>query len=181
MEIPVCNRNDPDNQIMNSLRLVGFDRNDARVYKALVELCEGTVYEISRLSRVGDSRVSYSLNRLETLGIIEISCLDPVRYLALPPQEIFRLGTPKIERGLDLLQFRYNTVHIEKRNYMQGSKIYSRIVNILREKGEITEEKVRAVDKGDFLNAGFEKPHLGALHATQLKILRDLRTGKLKK
>ncbi len=74
-------------EILNSLRQLGFTDHESRVYLAICECHPATRYEISKAARLPRSNAYDVLKSLESKGAVQPISEDPVRYIPRDPEE----------------------------------------------------------------------------------------------
>lgn len=77
-------------KIEKALIDLGLQRYEAEVYRVLVELGEATVREIATNCTVPREKIYFILKNLEKAGIVRLVEKQPKRYVAMPPEEVFK-------------------------------------------------------------------------------------------
>lgn len=77
-------------EILNSLRQLGFTEHESRVYLAICECNPSTGYEISKVAQLPRSNAYDVLKSLESKGAIQPVSENPVRYVPRDPEEYLR-------------------------------------------------------------------------------------------
>ena len=74
-------------EILHSLRQLGFTDHESRVYLAICECHPATGYEISKAAQLPRSNAYDVLKSLESKGAVQPISEDPVRYIPRDPEE----------------------------------------------------------------------------------------------
>lgn len=91
-------------KIIESLKEIGFNSYEAKVYLALLKKYPATGYEISKLADVPQSRTYDTLNVLTQKGIVIASQEKPVTYTPVQPKELTKKYRKKVTHNLDYLE-----------------------------------------------------------------------------
>ncbi len=78
-------------RITERLKLLGFTSYEAKAYIALLENYPSTRYELSKNSGVPRSAIYDVIRKLEEMGAVNGTYSEPVKYIPLPPEELFQL------------------------------------------------------------------------------------------
>ena len=79
-----------EERVEKALIDLGLQRYEAEVYRVLIELGEATVREISTKCSVPREKIYFILKNLEKAGIVRLVEKQPKRYIAMPPEEVFK-------------------------------------------------------------------------------------------
>lgn len=79
------------NSIIERIKSLGFTTYEAKAYVALLQTNPVTRYELSRNSGVPRSAIYDIIRKLEGIGAVNAMSSDPVKYVPLPPQQLFEL------------------------------------------------------------------------------------------
>lgn len=91
-------------KLIESLKEIGFNTYEAKVYVALLKKHPSTGYEISKLSEVPQARAYDTLNVLTQKGIVSATTEKPVRYTPIKPKELTKSYKKKISQNIDYLE-----------------------------------------------------------------------------
>lgn len=91
-------------KIIESLKEIGFNSYEAKVYLALLKKHPATGYEVSKLADVPQSRTYDTLNVLAQKGIVISSQDKPVTYTPVQPKELTKKYRKKVTQNLDFLE-----------------------------------------------------------------------------
>lgn len=91
-------------KLIDSLKEIGFNTYEAKVYIALLKKHPATGYEISKLSEVPQARAYDTLNVLTQKGIVIASTEKPVRYTPIKPKDLTKTYKKKITQNIDYLE-----------------------------------------------------------------------------
>ena len=92
------------NDIIESLKEIGLNGYEAKVYVALLKKYPATGYEISKLADIPQSRAYDTLKALENSQIVMSSNSKPVTYTPIRPKELTKRYKRKITSTLDFLE-----------------------------------------------------------------------------
>lgn len=91
------------NKIIESLKELGFNTYESKVYIALLKKYPATGYEISQIADVPQSRAYDTLKALEKEKIVVASNSKPVTYIPIKPTELTQRYKRKINSTLEFL------------------------------------------------------------------------------
>ncbi|MFH1439484.1 MAG: helix-turn-helix domain-containing protein [Candidatus Woesearchaeota archaeon] len=78
---------------------LGFSKNEAKAYLALLELGSATAGQVAEKSKVHRTNIYDALERMLERGVVSYTMVSNVKYFqATPPQNLFRLLKEKEER-----------------------------------------------------------------------------------
>lgn len=92
------------NEIIESLKELGLNSYEAKVYLALLKKYPATGYEVSKLADIPQSRAYDTLKALENALIVMSSATKPVTYTPIKPKELTKRYKRKITSTLDFLE-----------------------------------------------------------------------------
>ena len=92
------------NDLIESLKEIGLNSYEAKVYVALLKKYPATGYEISKLADIPQSRAYDTLKALENSQIVMSSNTKPVTYTPIKPKELTKRYKRKITSTLDFLE-----------------------------------------------------------------------------
>ena len=90
--------------VIESLKEIGLNSYEAKVYVALLKKYPSTGYEISKLADIPQSRAYDTLKALENAQIVMSSNTKPVTYTPIRPKELTKRYKRKITSTLDYLE-----------------------------------------------------------------------------
>ena len=91
-------------KLIESLKEIGFNTYEAKVYIALLKKHPATGYEISKLSEVPQARTYDTLNVLAQKGIVTATQEKPVRYIPIKPKELTKNYKKRMTQNVDYLE-----------------------------------------------------------------------------
>lgn len=91
-------------KLIESLKEIGFNTYEAKVYLALLKKHPATGYEISKLSEVPQARTYDTLNVLAQKGIVTATPEKPVRYIPINPKDLTKNYKKRITQNVDYLE-----------------------------------------------------------------------------
>lgn len=91
-------------KIIESLKEIGFNTYEARVYVALLKKYPATGYEISKLSEVPQARTYDTLNVLAQRGVVTAGSEKPVKYTPIKPKELVKSYKKRMTSNIDYLE-----------------------------------------------------------------------------
>ena len=122
-------------KLIESLKEIGFNTYEAKVYIALLKKHPATGYEISKLSEVPQARTYDTLNVLAQKGIVSATLEKPVRYIPIKPKELTKNYKKKMTQNVDYLEKHLPDV---KDQYFKpilpitdSNDIYSKVVEMI--------------------------------------------------
>ncbi len=89
--------------VIATMKQLGFNASEARIYIALVKACPATGYELAARSGVPRSAIYNLLRRLEARGVVSALAGKPARYMPLPPEQLCDRLRGRMTRDLDQL------------------------------------------------------------------------------
>ncbi len=90
-------------EIIESLKNIGLNSYEAKVYLALLKKYPATGYEVSKLADIPQARAYDTLKALETDHIVTSSPTKPITYTPIKPKELTKRYRRKITSTLDYL------------------------------------------------------------------------------
>lgn len=114
-------------KIIESLKELGFNTYESKVYLALLQKYPATGYEISQISGVPQSRAYDTLRALEKEKIVMASSSKPVTYAPIKPTELTQRFKRKVNSTLEFLNKNLPNI---KTNYTEPILSISGSVNI---------------------------------------------------
>jgi len=79
---------DPQDKIINLLQRFGLSLNACKAYVSLIKKNPATGYEISAQSAIPRSAIYSTLNRLESMGLVNAEGKAPKKYIPLAPSQL---------------------------------------------------------------------------------------------
>ena len=92
------------NDVIESLKEIGLNSYEAKVYIALLKKYPATGYEVSKLADIPQSRAYDTLKALENSQIVMSSNTKPTTYTPIRPKELTKRYKRKINSTLDYLE-----------------------------------------------------------------------------
>ena len=91
-------------KIIDSLKELGFNTYEARVYIALLKHYPATGYEVSKLADVPQSRTYDTLKTLSQKQIVTASTDKPTTYIPIKPTELTKQFKRRINNNIEFLE-----------------------------------------------------------------------------
>ena len=88
-------------KIIDSLKELGFNTYEARVYIALLKHYPATGYEVSKLADVPQSRTYDTLKTLSQKQIVTASTDKPTTYIPIKPTELTKQFKRRINNNIE--------------------------------------------------------------------------------
>lgn len=102
-------------EIIASIKDLGFTEYEARAYIAALQKGQPvTGYELSKLSGVPTSKIYETIDRLKEKGALWANLTDPVKYVAVNPQQLFRQCQQQFEQTISFLNDNFAQLFIDK-------------------------------------------------------------------
>ena len=124
------------NNIIESLKEIGLNTYEAKVYLALLKKYPATGYEISKFADIPQSRAYDTLKALENAQVVMSSNTKPITYTPIKPKELTKRYRRKITSTLDFLEKKLPNVkedHLEPILTVNGSDaIREKIIEIIK-------------------------------------------------
>lgn len=124
------------NEIVESLKEIGLNSYEAKVYLALLKKYPATGYEVSKLADIPQSRAYDTLKSLEISQIVTASGDKPISYTPIKPKELTKRYKRKIISTIDFLEKKLPNV---KDNYTEPiltvsgvSSIKDKIIEVIK-------------------------------------------------
>lgn len=92
------------NDIVESLKEIGLNSYEAKVYLALLQKYPATGYEVAKLADIPQSRAYDTLKALENDKIVTSSNTKPQTFTPIKPKELTKRFRRKVESNLDFLE-----------------------------------------------------------------------------
>lgn len=90
-------------EVVESLKELGFNSYEAKVYLALLKKYPATGYEVSKISNVPQARAYDTLKALENQKIVVANHAKPVSYTPIKPSELTKRYKRKFNSTLEFL------------------------------------------------------------------------------
>lgn len=90
--------------VIESLKELGFNSYESKVYVALLKKYPATGYEVAKLADIPQSRAYDTLKSLEIKKVITSTGEKPQTYTPIKPKELTKRYKRKIEANLDFLE-----------------------------------------------------------------------------
>ena len=124
------------NDIIESLKEIGLNSYEAKVYLALLKKYPATGYEVAKLADIPQSRAYDTLKALEAERIVTSTSDKPQTFTPIKPKELTKRFRRKIESNLDFLEKKLPDV---KSDYNEpilpisgSSDIRSKLIEIIK-------------------------------------------------
>lgn len=91
-------------KIIESLKEIGFNTYEAKVYIALLKHYPATGYEVSKLANVPQSRTYDTLKALQEKQIVTSTANKPISYSPIKPTELTKRFKRKMTSNIDFLE-----------------------------------------------------------------------------
>ncbi len=96
--------------LIEKLKEIGLNGNEAKVYLALVKKFPLTGYEISKIANIQQARAYDALKSLESKGVVLASNTKPTSYTPIRPKELTKRYKRKINSTIDFLEKKLPTI-----------------------------------------------------------------------
>ncbi len=124
------------NDIIDSLKELGFNSYEAKVYLALLKKYPATGYEVSQIADVPQSRAYDTLKSLEKEKVVIANSSKPVTYTPIKPTELTKRYKRKIHSTIEFLDKNLPQV---KEDYTEpvlsisgAAKIREKVIEIIK-------------------------------------------------
>lgn len=124
------------NDIIESLKELGLNSYEAKVYLALLKKYPATGYEVAKLADIPQSRAYDTLKALENERIVTSSGDKPQTFTPIKPKELTKRFRRKVESNIDFLEKKLPDV---KNDYNEpilpiigSSDIRTKIIEIIK-------------------------------------------------
>lgn len=131
-----------EEKVEKALIDLGLQRYEAEVYRVLIELGEATVREISTKCSVPREKIYFILKNLEKAGIVRLVEKQPKRYIAMPPEEVFKSALLAQKKKYETAKL---VVNYLQRQYEDGYKQIDKRELKFWELGKETFEKLLGI------------------------------------
>lgn len=122
--------------VIESLKELGLNSYEAKVYLALLKKYPATGYEIAKLADIPQARAYDTLKALENAKIVTSSGDKPQTFVPVKPKELTKRYRRKIEANLDFLEKKLPDV---KNDYNEpvhailgGSEIRNKLIEVIK-------------------------------------------------
>ena len=92
------------NDVIESLKELGLNSYEAKVYIALLKKYPATGYEVAKLADIPQSRAYDTLKSLETAKIVSSTGEKPQTFIPIKPKDLTKRYRRKFESNLDFLE-----------------------------------------------------------------------------
>ena len=99
-------------ELVESLKSIGLNSYEAKVYLALLKKYPATGYEVSKLADIPQARAYDTLKALENDNIVTSSATKPITYTPIRPKELTKRYRRQITSTLDLLDKKLPNVRV---------------------------------------------------------------------
>jgi sugar-specific transcriptional regulator TrmB len=97
--------------INNALKSMGLTNYETKTYTTLTSIISGSATEISVASNIPRPKIYETLNSLEKKGFIEINRGKPLKFIVIPPHEVFRQYRMDLKENLDKAEAELNMIY----------------------------------------------------------------------
>lgn len=101
------------NDVIESLKELGFNSYEAKVYVALLKKYPATGYEVAQLADIPQSRAYDTLKTLENEKIVTSSGDKPQTFTPVKPKELTKRFRRKVEANLEFLEKKLPDVKVD--------------------------------------------------------------------
>ncbi len=109
-------------QLMDSLRSIGLNLYERKLFVALLAKSVATAGELSTIANVPRSRTYDVLQTLADKGFVIVQTAKPLKYVVVPPAEALEKTKQKLKQDLD--------ARIERIDRLRNSKLLDELNNI---------------------------------------------------
>ena len=124
------------NDLVESLKELGLNSYEAKVYLALLKKYPATGYEVAKLADIPQSRAYDTLKALENERIVTSSNEKPQTFTPIKPKELTKRFRRKIESNLDFLEKKLpdvkNDYHEPILPVLGSSEIRNKIIEVIK-------------------------------------------------
>jgi len=124
------------NDIIESLKELGLNSYEAKVYLALLKKYPATGYEVAKLADIPQSRAYDTLKALENEKIVTSTGDKPQTFVPVKPKELTKRFRRKIEANLDFLEKKLPDVKTDYNEpilpILGQSEIRSKLIEIIK-------------------------------------------------
>lgn len=124
------------NEIIESLKELGFNSYEAKVYVALLKKYPATGYEVAQLADIPQSRAYDTLKALENEKIVSSSGEKPQTFTPVKPKELTKRFRRKIEANLEFLEKKLPDVKVDYNEPIHSvvgeNQIRNKIIEIIK-------------------------------------------------
>lgn len=92
------------NKIIDSLKELGFNTYEAKVYVALLKKFPATGYEVSKLADIPQSRTYDTLKVLTTKQVVTATPDKPIMYIPIKPADLMKRFKRKMTGNIEYLE-----------------------------------------------------------------------------
>lgn len=124
------------NEVIESLKELGFNSYEAKVYVALLKKYPATGYEVAQLADIPQSRAYDTLKALENEKIVTSSGEKPQTFTPVKPKELTKRFRRKIEANLDFLEKKLPDVKVDYNEPIHSisgeNQIRNKVIEIIK-------------------------------------------------
>ena len=124
------------NDLVESLKELGLNSYEAKVYLALLKKYPATGYEVAKLADIPQSRAYDTLKALENERIVTSSNEKPQTFTPIKPKELTKRYRRKIESNLDFLEKKLPDVKVDYNEPIHSvsgeNQIRNKIIEIIK-------------------------------------------------
>ena len=124
------------NEVIESLKELGFNSYEAKVYVALLKKYPATGYEVAQLADIPQSRAYDTLKALENEKIVTSSGEKPQTFTPVKPKELTKRFRRKVEANLEFLEKKLPDVKVDYNEPIHSvsgeNQIRNKIIEIIK-------------------------------------------------
>ena len=124
------------NDIIESLKELGLNSYEAKVYVALLKKYPATGYEIAQIADIPQSRAYDTLKALENAKIVISNGEKPQTFTPIKPKELTKRFKRKVEANIDFLEKRLPDVKTDYNEpilpIVSQSEIRKKLIEIIK-------------------------------------------------
>ena len=124
------------NEVIESLKELGFNSYEAKVYVALLKKYPATGYEVAQLADIPQSRAYDTLKTLENEKIVTSSGEKPQTFTPVKPKELTKRFRRKVEANLEFLEKKLPDVKVDYNEPIHSvsgeNQIRNKIIEIIK-------------------------------------------------
>ncbi len=98
-------------EINMALRNMGLTNYEIRAYVALNSIISGTASEISVAANLPRPKIYETLKTLEKKGFVEINRSKPLKFIVIPPHDVFKIHRQVLKKNLDTAEAELSMIY----------------------------------------------------------------------
>ena len=160
------------NDVIESLKELGFNSYEAKVYVALLKKYPATGYEVAQLADIPQSRAYDTLKTLENDKIVTSSGEKPQTFTPVKPKELTKRFRRKVEANLEFLEKKLPDVKVDYNEPIHSvsgeNQIRNKIIEIIKSaKQEIVVAGYGGIDGGGDVSWSIRRSFQGRIKGRQ--------------